>query len=91
VSGYRVWCLSWDDEEDSGKDYLDKPDGKGREWALDSADAARLYADYCHSNRDGWESTWPLNFRVRLPDNTTKDFEVEREMVPEFVARTVKP
>ncbi len=88
-SVYRVWCLSWDDDEDVGVEYPDTPSsGQRIEWALDVRDAVRMYAEYCHNNRDGWESTWPLMFRVRLPDGSTRDYEVDREMVPDFVVET---
>jgi hypothetical protein len=43
-----------------------------------------------HSQRDGYESSWPLVFRVRSADGTTADFEVDREFVPEFRASPVK-
>ena len=57
----------------------------------DAGDAAKAYADYAHGNRDGWESSWPLTFRVRCPDGSIQDFEVAREYVPEFSASPVKP
>jgi len=99
VSGYRVWCLTWEDTEESGKSYPDKPTVKGGyleqilandRWALDAKDAAEIYADWCHRQRDGWESSWPLTFRVRSPDGNLSDFEVERETVPEFHAFEIK-
>jgi hypothetical protein len=94
---YRVWCLSWEDDEEYGHDvipYDSAAEGirerKGvlsvSRFLCDAADAAEAYADYCHGNRDGWEATWPLVFRVRLPDGTTEDYEVEREAVPQFTA-----
>lgn len=49
--------------------------------------AAELYAAYFHSQRDGWESTWPIEFVVHDPiANTYVVIEVERETVPEFHA-----
>lgn len=88
MNDYRVWCLSWDDDEDFGKTYADKPTADAlSDWALDASNAAEMYAGDCHGNRDCWDSSWPLKFRVRLPDGTTEDFEVDREMVPEFHAR----
>lgn len=88
---YRVWCLSWEDDEKDGESYPDTPPMFSTgivdetRWANDDRDAVRLYAEYCHSHRDGWESTWPLRFRVRLPTGETRDYDVEREAVPEFV------
>ena len=101
---YRVWCLSWDEEEEHGADVVGydilSHDYKHRERRgvvyvpgtvlVDAGDAAKAYADYVHSNRDGWESTWPLAFRVRCPDGSMADFEVDREYVPEFSAAPIK-
>jgi len=101
---YRVWCLSWEDDEERGSDVVSydfmthdhSKQARGVIYApsfsLGSAsDAAEAYADYAHDNRDGWESSWPLVFRVRCPDGTTCDFEVDREYAPEFSATAVKP
>lgn len=102
---YRVWCLSWDEEEEHGADVvgydiLSHDYGKRVPRGIvyvpdtvlyDAAGAAEAYADYVHSNRDGNESSWPLVFRVRCPDGTTADFEVDREFVPEFSAASIKP
>jgi hypothetical protein len=100
---YRVWCLDWDDTEEDGSDVVGynpistEPTGaKGvipvPFYNLENGrEAAEAYASYAHSHRDGWESSWPLRFRVRLEDGSTQDFEVEREMVPEFIAREVRP
>ena len=101
---YRVWCLSWEDAEEHGADVVGydilNHDYNTRERRgvvyvpdtvlFDAGDAAEAYADYVHSNRDGWESSWPLTFRVRCPDGSASDFEVEREHVPEFSATPVK-
>jgi hypothetical protein len=98
----RVWCVSWEDDEECGKDVVSydplvdeyKSSHRGPimvAYLNDPSEAAEAYADYMHSNRDGHESSWPLVFRVRLPDETTKDFEVEREIVPEFHAAEIKP
>lgn len=104
MSSYRVWCLSWDEDHVDGRDYADKPDSANNfanwasmpadnyeNWALDAADAASMHADYCHANRDGWESTWPLTFRVKGPDDVITDFEVDRNMEPTFYARQLQP
>jgi len=102
---YRVWCLSWDEEEEHGADVVtydilshdyNKRDRRGVVYVpdivlCDAGDAAEAYADYVHSNRDGNESSWPLVFRVRNPDGSTADFEVDREFVPEFSAAPFKP
>lgn len=73
---YRVWRAE-DEEEESGRDY----------GALTVSDAARLYADFFHRHRDGWECTWPLVFLVRaLETNMLYAVSVSREMVPEFYA-----
>ena len=102
---YRVWCLSWDEEEERGADVVtydilshdyNKRAARGVVYVpstvlCDAGDAAEAYADYVHSNRDGNESSWPLVFRVRCPDGTTADFEVDREFVPEFSAAPIRP
>ena len=102
---YRVWCLSWDEEEENGADVVsydilshdyNKRERRGVVYVpdtvlCDAGDAAEAYADYVHSNRDGCESSWPLAFRVRSPDGSTADFEVDREFVPEFSAAPIKP
>jgi hypothetical protein len=98
-----VWCLSWDEEEEHGCDVVtydilgEYP--KGQRGVVhvpdtslhDAADAAEAYADYVHDNRDGYESSWPLTFRVRSADGSTADFEVHRDYVTEFSAYPAKP
>jgi hypothetical protein len=102
---YRVWCPSLDDTEDDACEIstLDA----GAHWdaternraritlpsyrSLDAKDAAEVYADYCHAHRDGWDATWPLDFRVKCEDGSIVDFEVDREAVPEFTARKKRP
>lgn len=98
---YRVWCLSWEDTEEDGTDVVvydilshDYRTQDRRSIYVpygDPSDAAEAYADFAHSNRDGYECTWPLMFRVRCQDGTLVDFEVDREIVPEFSARPIKP
>lgn len=91
---FRVWCLSWEDDEEDGCDVERGKIGEGIEtrrtivsWLVDdAASAAEVYADYCHDNRDGYECTWPLKFRVRNEDGTVQDFDVERDFVTEFSA-----
>lgn len=98
---YRVWCLSWEDAEEDGRDVawysiLDGPPPHSAErtvfsWHVTDAESAvEAYADYVHSHRDGWDCTWPLRFRVRKPDGTIEDFEVEREYDPTFSATRIK-
>jgi len=104
VVRYHVWCLSWEDEESYGSDVVGydilEHDYETQEkdtiyvpsFSLGSAgDAAEAYADYAHDNRDGYEETWPLVFRVRCPDGSVQDFEVDREYVAEFSATPAKP
>ena len=100
---YRVWCLSWEEEEEHGAnvigyDILSHAYARERRGVVyvpstilcDASDAARAYADYVHFQRDGWESTWPLMFRVRCLDGSVADFEVDREYVPEFRVAPIK-
>jgi hypothetical protein len=99
---YRVWCLSWDDTEEQGSDIVPY-DILGEyprnvrgvvhvsRTVFNAADAAEAYAEHAHDDRDGWDSSWPLVFRVRCPDGTTCDFEVDREYVPEFSAAALEP
>lgn len=100
---YRVWCLSWDEEEEHGCDVVpydilgEYP--RGRRGVVhvadtvlhDASDAAEAYADFVHDNRDGYESSWPLTFRVRDQDGATDDFEVSRDYVTQFSAEPLKP
>lgn len=99
---FRVWCLSWEDDEAHGCDVVtydilgEYPRGQRDVVYVpdtilhDASDAAEAYADYAHRNRDGWESSWPLTFRVLCPDGSTADFEVDRECVPKFKALPVR-
>ena len=49
---------------------------------------AELAADDYHTNRDGWESDWPLDFDLHKEEGgpAFASFTVEREAVPEFTA-----
>jgi hypothetical protein len=98
-----VWCLSWKDDEESGSDivaYNSMTHDYNRQdrrivYVLDvllhdAADAAEAYASYVHDNRDGYEASWPLKFRVRGPNGSIQDFEIERETIPAFKATLVK-
>ena len=100
---YRVWCLSWEEDEESGCDVAayDILDDYPRERRNvidvpntvlhDASDAAEAYGDYVYRMRDGYEDTWPLTFRVRGPDGQVADFKVDCQHVPEFSASPVKP
>ena len=100
---FRVWCLSWDEDEEHGCDVVAYdifgayPRGQRGVVHVpstvlhDAAAAAEAYADYVHDNRDGNESSWPLTFRVRDADGAITDFEVYRDYVTEFSAAPVKP
>ncbi len=100
---FRVWCLSWEEEEDHGCDVVaydilgEYPRGQRgtiftpNSVLHDAEDAAEAYADYVYSQRDGYESSWPLTFRVRSADGSTADFEVDTEHVVEFHASPAKP
>ena len=95
---YKVWAVQYNEEDAGSVTYLDRPAsddvidrfnlGSVKKWAQDARDAVKLYADYFHSQCDGWECTWPITFRVRCPDGQVLDYEVEREMVPEFVVES---
>jgi hypothetical protein len=96
---YRVWCLSWEDAEERGSDIVpynllthDYRQDRGIVYVLnvllhDAAAAAEAYASYVHDN---YEASWPLKFRVRCPNGSIQDFEIEREIIPAFKAALVK-
>jgi len=58
----------------------------GRDWDLVVTDLAEDY----HSNHDGWESSWPLQFRIYEGDAEIARFQVEREHEPTFCAHELK-
>lgn len=100
MTRYRVWCLSWDDEEEHGSDIVSDPTGllpverhtihvayRNVDCAVE---AAELYAEWAYDNRDGYECRWPLEFRVRKPDGTTQDVSVDRHCDPTFSGRLLK-
>lgn len=102
MKSFRVWCLSWGEEEAHGCDVVAYdifgvyPRGQRGVVHVpdtvlyDAASAAEAYADYVHDARDGNESSWPLTFRVRNSDGEIADFEVDREYVTEFNASPIK-
>ena len=67
-------------------------DGDSFESNLDDlVEVAEEYADYYHSERDGWESSWPEIFHIYSTlGKLMGEVEVQRESVPEFVG-TLKP
>ncbi len=100
---FHVWCLTWEEDESHGADVvaydiLNHDYQKGKRGVVyvpstclyDASAAAEAYADYVYRQRDGWEDTWPLVFRVRGPDGQVADFEVDCAHVPEFSASRVK-
>jgi len=100
---YRVWCLSWEEDDEQGADVVVydimrhdlASEVRGVVYAPNisvssPADAAKRYAEHVYRQRDGWEATWPLAFRVRSPDGSMADFEVSCEHVPEFRASPLK-
>lgn len=101
---YRAWCLSWEEGEEDGADVVvydvltHDYERRDRRTAYvadtlfrGAVDVAEAYADYVHGQREGYECSWPLVFRVRSPDGSTTDFEVDRDYVPEFTARPFRP
>jgi hypothetical protein len=103
TTNYRVWCISWDETDKEGMDVAGydpvTDDYKPSSTAIvvpfynlkNAEDAVLEYARYAHNHRDGYECTWPLTFRVRNPDGSTEDFEVERDYEPTFSACRVSP
>lgn len=93
---FLVWCTSYDDTEDDACSVECAPVSSGDleygrrrivSYTLRGAgEAAEQYAAFVHNQRDGWELTWPLQFRVKHADGSMEDFEVDREMAPVFTA-----
>lgn len=96
---YRVWCLSWGETEAEGMDVVGYDPCSDEEpqdciavayYNLDSAsEAVHEYADWAWRHRDGYESSWPLMFRVKEGD-LCGDFSVSVEMRPRFRVAPVK-
>jgi hypothetical protein len=57
----------------------------GEDWSCVVTDLADDY----HSNHDGWESAWPLEFRIYKHGVEKARFSIEREYSPEFYALEV--
>lgn len=82
---YKVWCGDEGEHDGSAKTFSHRSDLPP--WSTDARDAATMYAEHCHSERGGWEWSWPCDFFVRdMETGTVQRFEVERETVPEFHA-----
>lgn len=62
-------------------------DTSGDAWTAEEA------ANDYHSNHDGWESSWPLTFRLFKTEDGPPlgDFEVAMEYEPVFSGRPVQP
>lgn len=59
--------------------------------ALSGRDLAKTAADDFHSNHDGWECSWPLEFVILREDGSeVGTYSVEREAEPVFYAYEVK-
>lgn len=53
--------------------------------------AAEEYAEYYHSNRDGWECSWPIVFYIADEDGKFLGrVSVERESRPHFSGRLIE-
>lgn len=46
-------------------------------------------AEDFHSNHDGWESFWPLNFEIFIEDVSQGIYKVERENSPTFSSTAI--
>ena len=92
---FKVWYAD-ESEDDAPREYPRTPPAhetwNTNSWALDAENAAEVYADYFHGNRDGWDCTWPVEFMVRdMETGQVTRFSVEREYDPTFSAREVTP
>jgi hypothetical protein len=56
----------------------------------DAEEAAEFYADYFHSERDGWECSWPVEFVV-CDGDAYFVVSVDRDYNPTFSAAKSKP
>ncbi|MES2367737.1 MAG: hypothetical protein V4563_17805 [Pseudomonadota bacterium] len=61
------------------------------DWDVDTFAASQCADDY-HSNHDGWECTWPMEFYLATTEDSKewKMFLVDREYSAEFHAREAK-
>lgn len=52
---------------------------------------AEQAADDFHTNHDGWECSWPRQFKIIGPDDTVLgEFEVDRDVEPVFSAHKLQ-
>lgn len=59
----------------------------GRMWDLVATDLA----DHFFHNHDGWDHSWPVQFRLYEDDKEVGRFSVEQEAVPSFSAYVIYP
>jgi len=79
------WFWKTDDCDEDDHKPVETEDWMG------ASDAVEAVARYYHSECDGWESQWPVDFSVRK-DGTDKweHFSVHRDYDPTFTAHTRK-
>lgn len=53
--------------------------------ALDVREAAEAQADYDHRRRDGWEWSWPVDYKVKTQSGEVYTVSVDRDVHPVFV------
>lgn len=82
MSGFYMVWRDDEDEAECARKYE----------AYDVHDAAQDAAAWDHSNRDGWEWSWPIVYKVRdVATDQLWAIEVDRETVPEFHAGREAP
>lgn len=79
----KTWYYSIDGHEDDQGFPFESKESCTTRWLAEAC------ADDYHSNHDGWESSWPLTicFREIEGGPVVAKFEVDRETVPQFIAR----
>lgn len=75
---YRAWAPEHGDSEDDVFEV--------RNEGHTARSAAVAAAEHAHGRRDAWEWSWPVTFAVADGTGRVDYFEVDRVMVPEFVA-----
>lgn len=86
ITKMRVWL------HDEFKD-ADADEREDRAWVSPSdhlKDAVKLFAEYQHNSRDGWEWTWPIKVVVHDGEHYWI-VVVHREYAPEFWPDKPKP
>lgn len=70
---------------------LEIPDTFSTARPLEQEMIARMCADDLHSNHDGWELRWPIEFRLYETEDGQEiaRLEVDRDFDPVFTARHV--